>query len=159
MQRGWLPNIRSQLPRELKSCGRVYFRAPQGFSSAVRVLNLSITVGLAVVEDEGEGVGVTSSVSGKSSRIRLNSSGASSESHVTTDPIPGTRALVFPSGIVRVRTLLEERFFICFARVKRSLLLSSESVLIVAIAALKKLTSFTGLSKTPVLLLYEGPRS
>ena len=65
MQRGWPLNIRSQLPRELKSCGRVYFRAPQGFSSAVRVLNLSITVGLAVVVDEGEGVGVTSSVSGK----------------------------------------------------------------------------------------------
>ena len=59
MQHAWLQDNRSQQPRELKSCGGVYFRAPQGFSSAVRVLNLSITVGDAEALEDAEGEGVT----------------------------------------------------------------------------------------------------
>ena len=119
---------RSQLLRESKSWARVYFSAPQGFSSAVRVLNLSITVGDAEALEDAEGEGVTSSTSGRSSRKRLNRSGASTESQVTTDPSPGTRAFALPKGIVRVRTLLGERFLSCLAKTIKSFRLSSESV-------------------------------
>ena len=59
MQRVWLLGNHSQQRKELISCGGGYLRDPHGFSSAVRVLNLSITTGAALAVDEADGDGVT----------------------------------------------------------------------------------------------------
>ena len=88
-----------------------------------------MTVALGLSVDDALGEGVTRSTIGKSSRNLWKSSGARTGSHVTTEPTPGSKAFTFPSGTVRVRTLLAERLRICFASVIRSDSFNPESVL------------------------------